>query len=85
MGDHRVSDVELMCLVCMFVTPRPGVESTEELEVLTVVNGQLVCMRHVPCAQSTYHDTLMSGVRFESQGSIEHLSEYQEWRERQPE
>jgi hypothetical protein len=72
---------ELDCLVCMYVEPRPGLDSASEaeLEVLTVCNGQMVCLRHVPCAQPTYYATIRSGVDLESNGQMTDLDEYRRW------
>lgn len=77
---------ELYCLVCLYIRPRPGLseDAQGELEMLTVVNGQMVCLRHIDCASTEgKHRTLMSGVWFESNGTIEGLSAYQDWREKQ--
>lgn len=76
---------DLFCLACMYVQPRPDLDpdALAETEILTVVNGQMVCLRHVPCASPTYHDTLASAIHLESRGEIEGLSAYQEWHRRQ--
>jgi acyl-CoA thioesterase len=77
-------DIEWMCLACMYVTPRPGADPNE-LDVLTIANGQMVCLRHVGCAASDRHNTIMAAVWMESNGEIDSLSAYQDWRGKQPE
>lgn len=79
---------EFMCLVCMYVRPRPDLDedAQAETELLTVVNGVMVCLRHIDCAApgpNSKHHTIMSGVTYESQGTMRHLSEYQDWRAKQ--
>jgi hypothetical protein len=75
----------LMCLVCMYVRPRPGLDedAAAELGVLTVCQGQLVCQRHVSCVGRDHHASLLAAVRYESSGQFSALSDYQRWRDRQ--
>lgn len=80
--------IELWCFVCLYVRPKPGLDDDAqgELEMLTVVDGLMVCLRHVPMVHhgpNASHHTLMNAVRFESDGEFESLSAYQDWRGRQ--
>jgi hypothetical protein len=79
------SGPQLMCLVCMYVRPRPGLDedALAELEVLTVLRGQMVCLRHAGCVSGDHHWTLTAAVEMESGGRIASLSEYQSWRSAQ--
>jgi hypothetical protein len=77
------STPEWMCAVCLYVQPRPGLDEDEraELEVLTIIDGQLVCVRHAGAASSSgHHDTIRAAVHLESQGTMTSLDEYQRWR-----
>lgn len=76
---------ELWCYVCLYVRPRPGLDDDAqgETEMLTVVDGTMVCLRHVPFASSGRNGALTAAVRFESKGEIESLSAYQTWRAQQ--
>jgi hypothetical protein len=73
---------ELACSVCLYVVPAPDADA-DELITLTVVNGQMVCMRHIPVAYREHHDTLMAAVVMESGGAVKGLSAYQDWRMKQ--
>jgi acyl-CoA thioesterase len=77
-------EIEWMCLACMYVRPRPGADPNE-LDVLTIANGQMVCLRHVGCAASDRHNTIKAAVWMESNGEFDSLSAYQDWRGKQPE
>ncbi len=78
-------EVEFVCLVCLYVRPRPGLceDTIAETTMLTVVNGQMVCVRHAGCAMPTRSETIVAGVHLVSGGTIKHLSEYQDWRHKQ--
>lgn len=58
----------------------PGLSDAEksELETLTVVNGQMVCVRHIPFAGKDHSQSLTNAVLFESGGTTSNLSTYQE-------
>jgi len=73
---------ELICSVCLYVSPRPGADRAE-LELLTIIDGQMVCVRHAPCARGDHHHTILGGVHLESNGEMTSLSAYQDWRARQ--
>lgn len=75
----------LICSACLFVRPRPGLDddSLAETEILTVIHGQMVCVRHAQCAAPTHHDTLRNAVGLESRGEMDSLSQYQDWRRQQ--
>ena len=76
---------EIICSVCLYVRPRPGLSEDDlaDTTLLTVINGQMVCVRHAGCASETHHSTLMSGVHLESQGEFTSLSAYQDWHYKQ--
>jgi hypothetical protein len=78
-------DLDLICSVCLYVQSRPDIDedSHGELETLTVINGQMVCIRHASCANESHHATLMAGVHLESRGEFTSLSAYQDWRHKQ--
>ena len=59
---------DLRCSVCLYVPHRTDLDddALAELQILTVVNGQMVCLRHVPAAHQSHHDTLKAGVQMES-------------------
>lgn len=71
---------DLICSVCLYVRPRRDLDTdaAAELETLTVINGQMVCIRHAGCAGATHHDTVRSGVHLESGGQMTSLSAYQD-------
>lgn len=74
---------EFCCLVCLYVQPRPGLDedARAETEVLTVIDGDLVCVRHVGCASGEgRHRTLLNAVAMESDGEFTSLDAYQDWR-----
>lgn len=79
------SGPQLMCLVCLYVRARPGLdeEHLAELEVVVVHQGEMVCLRHVGCVSSNWTATLTAAVRFESDGQFASLSGYQDWRHKQ--
>lgn len=82
-------DTVMCCSVCVYVAPRPDLkdDAWEETLQLTVVNGQLVCVRHVPMVQgnSSHSMALAAAVRFESKGELTDLAKYQDWRGAQDE
>lgn len=76
-----MSEIEWTCSVCLYVRPNPGVDEAE-LTLLTVINGQMVCLRHAGCATDSHHSTILAGVHLESDGTMTGLSEYQDSRDR---
>lgn len=76
---------EFVCNVCFYVRTRPGLDegAMAEARMLTVINGQMVCVRHMPFAASNHRVMLADAVRWESSGECESVSEYQDWRRRQ--
>ena len=77
---------ELWCYICLYVRPKPGLDDDAkvELELLTVVEGMMVCLRHAPFA-GNHFESLKHGVAFESDGKFTSLSAYQDWRGKQDE
>lgn len=76
---------EFVCNVCLYVRTRPGLDAdaVAETELLTMINGQMVCVRHAPFVAGNHIAMLTSAVRFESNGEFDSLSEYQDWRHKQ--
>jgi hypothetical protein len=76
---------ELMCSACLYVRPRPGLDDDDlaELTVFTVIDGQMLCLRHAGCASSSHHNVIMDAVQMEGQGRFDSLSAYQDWRHKQ--
>jgi hypothetical protein len=75
----------LICSACLYVQPRHDLDDDERAwtEVLTVINGQMVCVRHAAAAGGgDHHNVLRTAVHIET-GGDEHitLGQYQEqWR-----
>jgi hypothetical protein len=76
---------EFVCNVCLYVRTRPGLseDAIAETELLTVIGGQMVCVRHAPFVTGNHNAMLTSAVRFESNGEFDSLSAYQDWRHKQ--
>lgn len=75
-----------ICSACVYVRPRPGLTEEEllETEVLTIVNGHLICMRHLGSSQGgNHHHVVMTAVFIESGDEHMGLTEYQDWRHAQ--
>jgi hypothetical protein len=76
------TDRELICSACLYVRPRPGAD-LGETDLLTVIDGQLLCVRHAGCHSTSHHGVIMAAVHMEANGEIKHLSDYQNWRSEQ--
>ena len=83
-GQERDERIKWSCSVCLYVRPHPDADP-DELDLLTVINGQMVCLWHASCALSDHHSTIRAGVNLESKGTMTSLEAYQEWRDRQDE
>jgi hypothetical protein len=71
----------MICSICLYVSPRLDLDgdSRAETELLTVISGHMVCLRHAPCARGTHHDAITSAIQLEA-GRRMSLDEYQKWR-----
>jgi len=79
---------ELMCAVCLYVRPQPGLDDDQvaDTELLTIKSGILVCLRHIGCVTDVdllLHYALKSAAKLESDGLHESLGAYQRWRDEQ--
>jgi hypothetical protein len=55
---------EFACNLCMFEKPRELAEDDRaDREVLTVINGQMVCMAHQGYAQGGNHSVMLRTLR----------------------
>ena len=80
-----MTGVELVCAVCLYVRPRPGLDDDQvaDTQTLTVKSGILVCVRHIDCvgdADMILHRAKANAVRMESGRDDISLSDYQQWR-----
>lgn len=89
LGDGtRDGDPRLICAVCMYVPPRPGLDEDEvaATAVLTVQSGILVCERHINCVRdfdATLHRAIITAVRMESGDRFDEPGAYHRWRTEQ--
>lgn len=76
-----------ICSACLYVRPRPGLSDDDlaATEILTVINGHLICMRHAGAAQTSggHHVVISTAVLIESGDEHMSLTAYQEWRGQQ--
>lgn len=59
---------EFICCLCMFEEDVPDLTDDEkaEREVLTVINGQMVCLAHQGYAEGGQHSAMLRTMRAES-------------------
>lgn len=84
-GGEAGRDSHLVCAVCLYVPPRPGLDEDElaATAILTVQSGVLVCERHINCVRdydATLHGAVITAVRMESGFRFDDPGAYHRWR-----